>query len=156
MFKNSKLFFGFMLIGSSLWLGLLTFKIAENLKAGNWPITQAIILSSDIKRVEHKDKRYILDIKYQYEISGNSYIGKDISNMNQLYNFKEANEQLKFYKENSLVEAIYNTENPEIAYLDVSVNYILYILSVVSFVMAIFSLTNLIRLFKNKTGVQGI
>ena len=155
MFKNSKLFFGFMLIGSSLWLGLLTFKIAGNLNAGNWPITPAIIMSSDIKRVEHKDERYILDIKYQYEIDGNSYIGKEISNMNQLYNFKEANEKLKLYKENSLVEAIYNRENPTIVYLDVTVNYILYILSVVLFVMAIFSLANLIRLFKN-TGVQGI
>lgn len=149
MFKSSKLFFGFMLIGSSLWLGLLTFKIAENLNAGNWPITQAIIISSDLKRVEHKYERYILDIKYQYEIDGNSYIGKDISNMNQLYNFKEANEKLKLYKESSLVEAVYNSESPAVVYLDVSVNYILYVLSVASFVMAIFSLANLIRLFKN-------
>ena len=88
MFKNSKLFFGFMLIGSSLWLGLLTFKIAGNLNAGNWPITPAIIMSSDIKRVEHKDERYILDIKYQYEIDGNSYIGKEISNMNSHFTKK--------------------------------------------------------------------
>jgi hypothetical protein len=155
MFNNSKLFFLFMLIGSSLWFGLLISKTTENLSAGNWPSTQAMIISSDIKRTQDQDERYILDIKYQYEVDGNSYIGENISNMNQVYNLKEANEQLTDYKENSLVVAFYNGDNPKHVYLNVDVNYIMHVASVVVFGMAIFSLANLIRLFR-KTGENGI
>lgn len=137
-----------MLFGATLWSIYLVTIVIEGMENKNWPITEGKVLSSNAKRINHNQERYILEIEYSYSVNNEQLVGSKISSVHEMLTRTEKDSKLKEYHPNSLISVYYNPKNPRDSYLVTGVDYKILILLIACIVMTIFSAINLRKLMK--------
>ena len=148
MFIKSKLFFILMFFGATIWSTYLLMILNIGMETKHWPVTEGKVLSSNAKRINHHQERYILEIKYSYSINNGQLVGNKISNSNVMLTRAEKDLKLKDYHPASLISVYYNPEKPSESYLITGVDYGVFILLIACIGMLIFSALNLRKLIK--------
>ena len=98
MFKKSKLFYWVMQILAIFWLVALSYHIYKGIEIESWPSAKGVILSSSAKSLKNNIERFVLDIKYQYEVNNKKFQGRNISIMNPKFSRSETDEELNTKK----------------------------------------------------------
>lgn len=148
MFKKSKLFYWVMQILAIFWLVALSYHIYKGIEIESWPSAKGVILSSSAKSLKNNIERFVLDIKYQYEVNNKKFQGRNISIMNPKFSRSETDEELNKYEKSTRVLVYYEPDNPANSYLIAGVPRWAYILWFSNLALLVFSLLNLIKLYK--------
>lgn len=137
-----------MFLGALAWSIYLVTIVSDGLAMKSWPVTEGTVISSNAKRIDHNQERYIIEVEYSYSVGRESFVGSKVSNSNVMLDRAERDLLLEQYKKNSKVTVYYNPQELGTAYLEAGVDNGIYILLLACIGMVVFSATNLRKLFR--------
>lgn len=138
-----------MFLGALAWSIYLGMIVSDGLAMKNWPVTEGTVISSNAKRIDHNQERYIIELEYSYLVGQESFVGRKISNSNVMLDRAERDLLLKQYEQSSRVTVYYNPKDIRTSYLKAGVDNGIYILLLACIGMVVFSAINLRKLFRS-------
>lgn len=121
--KVSTVIFGILFtLGGIAGIGYGTMTVLHASRMENWPVAEAIIISSKV-RVQTPDSggssTYIADIRYRYEVAGTVYTADRVTSANYgTSDSSRAHGQVRKYSSGRKVTVHYNPEDASYAVLD--------------------------------------